>query len=51
MFNVYSDRAFFYGSLAGRTLTQMKVVDPKRIQRVRLAQHPSSTRISIARIR
>jgi hypothetical protein len=43
MFNVYSDHAFFYDSVAGRTLAQMKVVDPKRIQRVRLAQHPSDT--------
>ena len=34
MFNVYSDHAFFYNSAAGRTITQMKVVEPKRTQPV-----------------
>ena len=43
MFNVYSDHAFFYQRDASRAIAQTKVVEPKRTQPVRLAQHPSDT--------
>ena len=43
MFNVHGEHAFFYEREAGRAITQMKVVEPKRVPPFRLAQHPSDT--------